>query len=239
MRHHSSGLVQGDESRQQAPSQRHSLPSPPPTSAAVNSTRPASSAQQQQQPTNSNTNIAAMKSKPVPKPYVNLDYDSTPDPKQSDSSVASGSPPSNGIRAPIPVPRNAKPQASNGAPKPAPRKTKFPAAQEQFQNQQLRPGRASKKNPNFRTLPLNDRSSIKRFEKPKHERDGEDNNANLEGSSAGNEPKKVPLLPTKKPKPEAAKKPMLPKHLEVVGEEDTKRSSVAEMKRLLEQNSNK
>jgi len=239
LRHQSSGSVQSDENRQPAPSQRHSLPSPPTTSAAVNSTRPASSIQQQQQqPTDTNAKTKAMNSRPVPKPYVNLEYDSTPDFKQSDSSVATGSPPTGGIRAPIPAPRNAKPQASNGAPKPAPRKAKFSAAQEQFQNRQLGPGRASKKNPNFRTLPLNDRSSIKRFEKPKNERDGEDNNANLQGSSANSAPKKVPLLPTKKPKPEAAKKPMVPKHLDVVEEEDTKRSSVAEMRRLLEQNSN-
>ena len=218
-------------------SQRHSLPSPPYTSVTKNNIFSESFTPEQATGANSDTKL----NKPVPKPYVNLDYNNKPIAIQSGPS-ANKNPVSNEIRPPIPAPRSPKPPASNSTPKPAPRPTKPRAPREQFQERQIVPGRASrtsKKNPNFRTLPLNDRGSVRRTEKPKSGQDSGDDNVNTQAPCASTAQKKVPMVPVKKPKPEAAKRPLLQKrNLEVVEEkeEDTKRSQVAEMRRLLEKN---
>ena len=243
LRPHNSILSQGYQDMNQSSSQRHSLPSPPYVSVVRDNVFSESSPSLEQP---SGTNSDPKINKPVPKPYVNLDYNNTPVGVQSGPSSNKSGPVNNEIRPPIPAPRSVKPPASNGVPKPAPRPTRPNPPQNQFQERQIVPGRASrtsKKNPNFRTLPLNDRGSLRRVEKTKSGPDSGDDNANTQVPFPSAAQKKVPLVPpAKKPKPDAAKKPLLPKgKLDVVEEieEDTKRNQVAEMRRLLEKNSGK
>lgn len=180
------------------------------------------------------------KDKPVLKPYVNLDF--TPEPVTGKTLPAGKCPAKEIVRAPVPVPRPGKQQGPNVSPKPAPRPMKVSTEQAQVQpTRTIVPGRAtraSKKNPNFRTLPLNDRGSIKRPEKPISEEEDSTDTGSMP-SGTNDTQKKVPIVPCKKPKPvvpQPTKKPLLPKSLKAVKDDDTKRSSVLEARRLLEQN---
>ena len=222
---------QSTKDDQTSSAQPFSLPPLPTVLPTAKSTFKEASNPEQSTAADLDTNIA----KPVPKPYVNFDCNNKHISKQIDTCADAGQIGS-GIKAPIPVPRKTKPQTSNGAPKPAPRLARPSEAPEQFQQRELVPRRASrpsKKNPHFRTLPLNDRGSLKRLEKPKGGPTGEDNNANVEPTGSSG-PRKAPLIPANKPKPDATRKPLLPKHLKPVIEEGTAQGSVAEKRRLLE-----
>ena len=154
------------------------------------------------------------------------------------------------IRAPIPAPRPPKNPSSGEIPVAAPRPQRPAAPSKNQFDRTIKPGRASKKNPNFRTLPLNDRGSLRRPEKQESSTNDSgtpclpDNNGNskvaedkkINGSVAKKPlaPPKPPIAPPKKSLQNGCdEKPMLPKHLEPVKEE--RPSSVAEMRRLLEQ----
>eukprot|EP00795_Rhopilema_esculentum_P007618 gene7618-13430_t len=165
----------------------------------------------------------------------------------SASNVAQGP-----IRAPIPAPRTPKISNPGEIPVAAPRPQRPMAPPRNQFDRTIKPGRASKKNPNFRTLPLNDRGSLRRPEKLESSPNDSgtpclpDNNGNsnvAEDKKIDGTVAKKPIAP---PKPQMAppkkslqngdgEKPLLTKHLEPVKEE--RPTSVAEMRKLLEQKS--
>ena len=175
----------------------------------------------------SNTNSAGVP-KPLPEPTKPL-------PESNKTSLP---------KAPIPAARP-HPTSSNSTtaavPTPAPRPNRPTAPSRPIQPG--RASRASKKNPNFRTLPLNDRGSLRRPEKPA---DGKtvswQNQPKMpsvaEESSSKPTTTKVPIAPPKKPKNNVSTdtKPLLHQTLAPVKEENARPLSVAEMRKLLEQN---
>lgn len=190
--------------------------------------------------TSPNAEAGKRTDKAVPKPYVNLDFGGNPPPKPTSPPGAKAS--ADGVaRAPVPVPRYDKVKPSNNTPKPAPRPARPADAKQQFEPREIVPGsasRTSKKNPNFRTLPLNDRGSLVKPGRPKVESDSGENGVSFHRSNTKKDPKKLAFTHGKKTKPvihDPSKKPFLAKSLRQVDEEPTNQTSVAEMRRLLEQ----
>lgn len=171
---------------------------------------------------------SSMNSTSVPKPL--------PEPNKTEPNKTSLA------KAPIPAARP-HPASSNSTaaavPTPAPRPNRPTAA-----SRPIQPGRAlraSKKNPNFRTLPLNDRGSLRRAEKPADGKTVSWQNhpkmpSVVEESSSKPATTKVPIAPPKKPKNNVAAdtKPLIHQTLAPVKEENARPSSVAEMRKLLE-----